>query len=67
MISLVTSIYTRFYKSTTVMPLAICNIFKEGFYKASHFNISPTSNYNIQDVSNTDGVCALVFDKNKSL
>mgnify|MGYP001214745497 CR=1 FL=1 len=51
----------------TLMPLAAGNVFKEGFYKASEFNISPTSNYTIQNISSTDSAYVLVFDNNKSL
>jgi hypothetical protein len=51
----------------TLMAFAIGNIFKEGFYKASDFNPSPNKNYTIQNVSQTDGVYVLVFDRNKSL
>jgi len=55
------------FNMITLIPFAIGNIFKEGFYKASDFNLSSTSNYNIQNVSATDGVYVMVFDKNKSL
>ncbi|EKQ56594.1 MULTISPECIES: hypothetical protein [unclassified Clostridium] len=56
-----------FLNMITVMAQAIGNIFKEGFYKASDFNLSSKSNYTIQNVSSTDSVYVLVFDKNHSL
>ena len=49
------------------MPLAIGNVFKEGFYKPSDFNISSKAIYNVQNISSTDNVYVLVFDKTHSL
>jgi len=51
----------------TLMPLAIGNVFKEGFYKASDFNLSSKAIYNVQNISSTDNVYVLVFDKTHSL
>jgi len=51
----------------TLIPLAIGNIFKEGFYKPSDFTLSSKPIYNIQNVSSTDNVYVLVFDKTHSL
>lgn len=55
------------FNMVTVMPLAIGNIFKEGFYKPSDFNLSSKSNYTVRNVSSTDNVYVLVFDKNHAL
>ena len=55
------------FNVTTLMPLAIGNVFKEGFYKPSDLSISSKGNYNIQNVSTTDNVYVLVFDENYSL
>ena len=51
----------------TLMPLAIGNIFKEGFYKQSDLNLTSKDYYNIQNVSSTDNVYVLVFDQTHSL
>lgn len=49
------------------MPLAVGNIFTEGFYKSSDLNLPPKDSYNIQNVSNTDNIYVLVFDKTHAL
>lgn len=51
----------------TLVPLAIGNIFKEGLYKPSDFDLQSKPTYNIQNVSSTDTVYVLVFDKTHSL
>lgn len=51
----------------TLTPLAIGNIFKEGFYKPSDLNLTEKDYYNIQNISSTDNVYMLVFDKTHSL
>ena len=51
----------------TLIPLAIGNVFKEGFYKPSDFSLSSKPIYNIQNISSTDNVYVLVFDKTHSL
>lgn len=43
------------------------NIFKEGFYKQSDLALSPKESYTIQNLSKTDTVYVLIFDKNHSL
>lgn len=51
----------------SLMPLAIGNIFKEGFYKPSDLNLTEKDYYNIQNISSTDNVYVLVFDQSHSL
>lgn len=51
----------------TLIPLAIGNIFKEGFYKPSDLNLTEKDYYNIQNISSTDNVYVLVFDQSHSL
>lgn len=55
------------FNMITLMPLAIGNVFKEGFYKPSDFNLSSKVIYNVQNISSTDNVYVLVFDKTHSL
>lgn len=65
-ISLLVLLFLSF-NMTTIIPLAIGNIFKEGLYKPSDFNLSSKPIYNVQNVSSTDNVYVLVFDKTHSL
>ncbi|MDR3594592.1 hypothetical protein [Clostridium sp.] len=55
------------FNMITLMPLAIGNVFKEGFYKPSDLNLTSKDYYNIQNVSSTDNVYVLVFDQTHSL
>lgn len=40
------------------------NIFKEGVYKASDFNLSSDNLYSVQNLSDNQGVYLLIFDEN---
>lgn len=51
---------------TSVSLAIIGNVFKEGFYKPSDLNMT-AKNYTVQNVSTTDNVYVLVFDKNHAL
>lgn len=55
------------FNMITLMPLAIGNIFKEGFYKASDLNLTDKNSYTIQNISSSDNVYVLVFDQTHSL
>ncbi len=55
------------FNMITLMPLAIGNIFTEGFYKSSDLNLPAKDYYNIQNVSSTDNVYVLVFDRTHAL
>ena len=65
-ISLLVLLFLSF-NMITLIPLAIGNVFKEGFYKPSDFNLSSKGTYTVQNVSSTDNVYVLVFDKTHSL
>lgn len=65
-ISLLVLLFLSFNMITSI-PLAIGNVFKEGFYKPSDFDLSSKPVYNVQNISNTDNVYVLVFDKTHSL
>ncbi len=41
------------------------NIFKEGVYKATDFNISPNESYVVQNVSANDSVFLTLYDENQ--
>lgn len=41
------------------------NLFKEGIYRISDFNIIPNNIYNIQNVSPNGGVFVSIFDENQ--
>lgn len=41
------------------------NIFKEGVYKVSDFNLSTSSMYNVQNTSQNNSVFVIVFDGNQ--
>ncbi|MEG1257198.1 hypothetical protein [Clostridium sp.] len=45
------------------IPAYAVNVFKEGVYKATDFNISPNDTYNVQNVSYTDSVFVNIFDE----
>lgn len=64
-ISLLILLFLSF--NITLIPLAIGNIFKEGLYTPSDLNLSSKPIYNIQNISSTDNVYVLVFDKTHSL
>lgn len=42
---------------------AIDSTFKQGIYKLSDFNISPNNIYTVSNISKTDSVYVLIFDK----
>lgn len=48
-----------------IIPAFAANVFKEGVYKAADFNFSPTNNYAIQNVSDTNSVYVILFDENQ--
>lgn len=41
------------------------NVFKEGVYKSSDFNISPNNLYDIQNISSNGNVFVAIFDGNQ--
>lgn len=41
------------------------NIFDEGVYQISDFNLSPKNKYIVQNISETDNIYLQVFDKNQ--
>jgi len=41
------------------------NIFREGVYKATDFNISPNESYLVQNVSSNDSVFLTLYDENQ--
>ncbi len=41
------------------------NVFKEGVYKVSDFNLSANNSYSVQNISSKDGVYVLIFDENQ--
>jgi hypothetical protein len=47
------------------VPTFASTSFKEGVYQLSNFNISPNNRYTIQNVSPSDNVYVLIFDKNQ--
>ncbi len=56
-----------FFNMMIVTSFAQANIFKEGFYKVSDYNFSPTALYDIQNVSINDRVYVMIFDGNQNL
>lgn len=47
------------------IPALAVNVFKEGVYKASDFNLSTENLYSVQNVSQKDNVYVLLFDENQ--
>lgn len=47
--------------------VSAANIFKEGIYKSSDFNYSPSNQYTIQNVSPTNGVYVALFDDKNTI
>ncbi|SFC99049.1 hypothetical protein [Clostridium uliginosum] len=41
------------------------NVFKEGVYKVSDFNLSQNNLYNVQNVSSKSSIYMLIFDENQ--
>jgi len=67
-VSLLVLLFLSFNIITLLTPLAIVgNIFKEGLYNPSDFNLSSKVTYTVQNTSSTDNVYVLVFDKTHSL
>ena len=44
---------------------AAANVFKQGIYTLSDFNVSDTGIYTIQNVSTTEGMYLFIFDANQ--
>ena len=50
---------------SNVSPAFAANVFKEGVYKLSDFNLSKDNIYNIQNTSVNSGVFVAIFDENQ--
>ncbi|WP_297424444.1 hypothetical protein [Clostridium sp.] len=48
-----------------IMPTFAANVFNEGIYKASDFNISSQNLYSVQNISSTDSAYVIIFDSNQ--
>lgn len=46
-------------------PTFAINVFTEGIYQTTDFNFSPLNLYNVQNISSTDSVYVIIFDKNQ--
>lgn len=48
-----------------IRPVNAVNIFTEGIYKASDFNVSSENLYSVQNISETDSAYVIIFDTNQ--
>lgn len=46
-------------------PTFAINVFREGIYKTTDFNFSPSNLYIVQNISSADSVYVLIFDENQ--
>ncbi len=58
---LVTLVFSTFIAT----PAFAQNVFTEGVYKATDFNVSPNETYLVQNISPTDSVFLTLYDENQ--